>query len=275
MSHLFQLNLSMNPYLFGCLLLLALWCITLILLRFTSKRDQIPEFWWASFSCALLGIAQPLFVPEYWDPPSIFKIGRWDLESFIFCFAVGGLAAVLSELPKVKSFFVRLYFFSFEQILRSVFTVISKLSRGKLHAKTLDRPPSSRLVPIEQIRIENMLLVTFFVGIFGATSHFGLNIIYDVAFVCIATAIMIGWRRPSLRWQILGGGISFTIIYTVVLVITGTIYPKFYCHWNIKALSGLWFLDAPIEEYLFSFTFGIFWAPLYEAWKEVREKQLG
>ncbi len=275
MSHLIQLNLSMNPYLFGCLLLLALWCITLILLRFTGKRNQIPEFWWASMTCALFGITEPLFVPEYWDPPSILKFGRWDFESFIFCFAVGGMAAVLSELPKIKGFFVRLYFFCFEQIIRSVLTVFSKLSRGKLHAKKLDSAPSSLLVPKEQIRIENMLLVTFFVGMFGATSHFGLNIIYDVAFVCVASAFMIGWRRPKLRWQILGGGISFTIIYTVVLVITGTVYPDFYSYWNHKELTGLWFLDAPIEEYLFSFTFGIFFAPLYEAWKEVREKQPG
>jgi hypothetical protein len=274
MNQLIQVNLTMNPYLFGSLLLLALWWVTFIALRFTGKRDQIPEFWWASFSCALLGITEPLFVPEYWNPPSILKIGRWDVESFVFCFAVGGMAAVLTELPKIKSFLVRLYF-GFEQIVRSVLSVFSKFTRGRLHARILDRPSSSRLVPREQTRIENMLLVTFAVGMFGATSHFSLNIIYDVAFVCIATAMMIGWRRPSLRWQILGGGLSFTIIYTVVLVIMDKLYPAFYNHWNLEALSGIFFLDAPIEEYLFSFTFGIFWAPLYEAWKEVREEHRG
>ncbi len=270
MSQLVQVDLRMNGYLFGCLILMAFWAITWIALRFASRREQIPEFWWASFACAGLGITEPLFVPEYWDPPSILKVGRWDLESFLFCFAVGGLSAVLTELQPVKGFLVRLYF-SFEAIVRSLLSILSDLTSNRFRASILSRPPMSRLITPDQTRIENMLLVTFFVGMFGATSHFGLNIIYDTSFVCVATAGMIGWRRPSLRWQILGGGISFTLIYTIVLVIMDRVYPGFYDHWNLEALSGIWFLGAPVEEYLFSFTFGVFWAPLYEAWKESRK----
>jgi len=78
----------------------------------------------------------------------------------------------------------------------------------------------------------------------------------------------IWWRRPKLKWQIIGGGISFTIIYTVVLIIAGQVFPDFYDHWNLDDLSGLWFAGAPLEEYLFAFTFGALWAPLYEAWKD-------
>ena len=120
----------------------------------------------------------------------------------------------------------------------------------------------------DQVRIENMMLLTFFAAIFGTTAHFGLNIIYDAAIVCVATAGFIWWRRPKLRWQILGGGIAFTIIYMIVLVVVGKIYPEFYDHWNLKELSGKCFVGAPIEEYLFAFTFGLFWAPLYEVWKD-------
>ncbi len=269
MSQLIQIDLRMNGYLFGCLLLMAFWAITWIALRSTGRRAQIPEFWWASFACAALGISEPLFVPEYWDPPSILKLGRWDLESFIFCFAVGGLSAVLTEIEPVKGFLVRLYF-SFERLARAVLSALSRVTGGRLAARMLSRPPASRLISRDQTRIENMLLITFFVGMFGATSHFGLNVIYDAAFVCVATAVMIGWRRPSLRWQILGGGISFTLIYTVVLVIMDHVYPGFYDYWKLEDLSGIWILGAPLEEYLFAFTFGIFWAPLYEAWKEAR-----
>ncbi len=269
LSQLVRVDLRMNGYLFGCLLLLVFWSVTWIALRFTDKREQIPEFWWASLACAWLGITEPLFVPEYWDPPSILKVGRWDLESFLFCFAVGGLSAVLTELPPVKGFFVRLYF-SFETIVRSLLSILSSLTGDRLRAPILDGPPISRLIPPDQTRIENMLLVTFFVGMFGATSHFGVNIIYDGAFVCVATALMIAWRRPRLRWQILGGGISFTFIYTIVLVVMDRVSPGFYDHWNLEALSGIWILGAPAEEYLFSFTFGVLWAPLYEAWKEAR-----
>lgn len=269
MSQLLQVDLRMNAYLFGSLLLMAFWGLTWIALRWTGKRAQIPEFWWASFACAALGVTEPLFVPEYWDPPSILKVGRWDFESFVFCFAVGGLSAVLTELPPIKGFLVRLYF-SFVRLVRAALSALARLTGDRLRAPMLSRPPMSRLVSPDQTRIENMLLVTFFVAMFGATSHFGLNIIYDAAFVCVATAVMIGWRRPSLRWQILGGGISFTLIYAVVLVIMDHVYPGFYDHWNLEALSGVWILGAPLEEYVFAFTFGIFWAPLYEAWKEAR-----
>jgi hypothetical protein len=115
-----------------------------------------------------------------------------------------------------------------------------------------------------------MLLVTFALSVFGVTGQFAINIIYKAAIVCLATALLIAWRRPSLRWQVLGGGISFTLLYSVVLLVTGHFYPDFFDHWNLQALSGLHFLGAPAEEYLYAFTFGAFWAPLYEAWKQSR-----
>jgi hypothetical protein len=116
-----------------------------------------------------------------------------------------------------------------------------------------------------------MLLVTFFLAVFGTTAHFGVNIIYDAAFVCMATAFFISWRRPSLRWQVLGGAVTFTVIYGVVLAVVDLYYPTFYRDSrNLQALSGYWLGHAPAEEYVFAFTFGMMWAPLYEAWKEER-----
>jgi hypothetical protein len=267
MNDLVQLNLSMNGYLFGCLVLLAMWLTTWVALRVARMTDQIPEFWWASIACGLLGITEPLFVPEYWDPPSILKVGRWDLESFLFCFAIGGVAAVVTEIGPVKNLLVLADAY-IEKAIRFVLAAISKLSRGILHSSMLDRPMTSRLISPEQTRIENMLLVTFFFAALGATAHFGLNIIYDSAIVCVASAVMVAWRRPSLRWQILGGGVSFMLLYGIVLLIVDRAYPDFYNHWNLGALSGFRILGAPAEEYLFAFTFGVMWAPFYEAWKE-------
>lgn len=259
----------MNGYLFGCLLLLAFWLLTRLALGLRRKRGLLREFWWASLACAGLGLTEPLFVPEYWSPPSIVKFGHWDFESFPFCFAVGGLSAVLTELPPFKGFLVDLYF-SFERIWRGVLALVSRKTGGRIHARLLDQPAVSGLIPQDQIRLENMLLVTFALSVFGATSQFGINIIYKAALVSFSSALLIAWRRPSLRWQILGGGISFTLIYTVILVVTGYRYPGFYDHWNLPALSGIRILGAPAEEYLYSFTFGALWSPLYEAWKQSR-----
>lgn len=49
---------------------------------------------------SLLGLTEPLFVPEYWAPPSLFDLASrtgFDIESFIFSFAIGGIAVVIYE----------------------------------------------------------------------------------------------------------------------------------------------------------------------------------
>jgi Lycopene cyclase len=270
MQHpLWQVDLTLNGYLFGCLVLLAFWVVTRVVVGLSGTRAMLRELWWGSITCAALGFTEPLFVPSYWNPPSILRFWRWDFESFPFCFAVGGITAVVTEMEPVKGFIVDLQF-KLHKLLRGIFSLISRATGHRFHARMLDEAPANFLIPRNQLRIENMLLVTFIVAVFGATGQFGLNIIYQSALVCFSSAAMIAWRRPGLRWQILGGGISFTVIYTVVLVVTGHFYPNFYDHWDLAALSGERFLGAPAEEYLYAFTFGAFWAPLYEAWKQTR-----
>ena len=257
----------MNPYLFGCCVLMALWLITFWMVRRRKKERDLHEFWWASFTCFLMGITEPLYVPEYWDPPSVLKFYRWDLESFIFCFAIGGIASVFSELPRVKRVMYAIDYalwFIFKEIVLRVRRVFLGRSDDAKIANVTFTPV---VLAKDQIRIENMILVAFFVGMFGMTAQLNLNIIYDAAIVCLSTAIFIWWRRPRLRRQIVGGGVSFTFLYAIVLVVDVNVYPDFFSYWNLTQLSGIFIAKAPLEEYLFAFTFGAFWAPLYEAWK--------
>ncbi len=272
MGDLLQVDLRMNGYLFGSIVLLGFWVATLIALHLTGRKNQLPEFWWASIVCSLLGVTEFLFVPEYWDPPSILKFGDWDLESFLFCFATGGIAAVVTELPKIKRVLVKVTS-AIERGWRAFLMGIRRLSGNRIDSRLLWDPPASRIVREDQRRIENMLLVTFFLALLGATSHFGINIIYSSAVVCVGTAAMIAWRRPRLRWQILGGAVTFLLVYGVVLQIVDLVYPDFYDHWNHAELSGIWFLGAPIEEYMFAVTFGMVWAPFFEAWMEGRDER--
>jgi hypothetical protein len=56
---------------------------------------------WASLITAPLGLTEPLFVPDYWNPPSLFDLARrsgFDIESVIFSFGIGGIGAVLYNL---------------------------------------------------------------------------------------------------------------------------------------------------------------------------------
>ena len=56
---------------------------------------------WASVLTAPLGLTEPLFVPAYWSPPSLFNLARttgFDIESLIFSFGIGGVGAVIYNL---------------------------------------------------------------------------------------------------------------------------------------------------------------------------------
>jgi hypothetical protein len=56
---------------------------------------------WTSLITAPFGLTEPLFVPAYWSPPSLFDLARttgFDIESLIFAFGIGGVAAVLYNL---------------------------------------------------------------------------------------------------------------------------------------------------------------------------------
>jgi hypothetical protein len=137
------------------------------------------------------------------------------------------------------------------------------------------RASSDIAVSPNEMRQNNAQLGAIFLGAFGFTSQLGLNVIYDSALTCLVVGAYVAWYRPRLRWQVWAGGIVFTAIYAVVLVITELRYPTFYddC-WNLKALSGIRIGRAPIEEYMFAFTMGVFWAPLFEAWRAERQSEV-
>jgi hypothetical protein len=68
---------------------------TLLYIVQPAMRRQMLE---VSAATSLLGLTEPLFVPEYWNPPTLFELAQrtgFDIESLIFCFAIGGIAAVL------------------------------------------------------------------------------------------------------------------------------------------------------------------------------------
>ncbi len=77
------------------LILLVIWGIIRYRLKSHEiKRDMLVVDSWTS----LLGLTEPLFVPAYWSPLSLFDLARntgFDIESFIFSFAIGGIGFAL------------------------------------------------------------------------------------------------------------------------------------------------------------------------------------
>lgn len=222
-----------NPWFTFSFLFLIVWGI--IWLARPSIRKEMLRM---SIFTLPLGLTEPLFVPEYWMPPSLFNLAAttgFDIESLIFCFATGGIGSVLYEtLTKVHHKQIR------------------KKYCHKYHYFAIATP------------------IIVFLPLFLLTT---LNPIYSAIIAMFSGAIAAIACRFDLTKKILVGGISFLIIYTIFFFLFTKAYPGIVEKvWNIQALTGILILGIPLEEFLFAFTFGMLWSSFYEhaVWQRIQ-----
>jgi hypothetical protein len=211
------------------LILLAFWAGV-----YLFKKGFRKEMLKMSLITMPFGLTEPLFVPEYWSPPSLFGLAEqtgFDIESLIFSFALGGLGVVLYRL-----------------IYRRDYVVIPSEERAhmqhKLHTYLLFVP----------------------VFVFLPLSLFtNLNHIYCGIIAMFTGGLATLYCRPDLKGKIWIGGILFTLLYFVYFGSILLFYPKYVeLYWNLDNLSHILVFGVPIEELLFAFTFGMYWSGLYE-----------
>jgi hypothetical protein len=180
------------------------------------------------------GLTEPLFVPEYWNPPSLFNLAArtgFDIESLIFCFAVGGIGAVLYE-----SFF------------------------KARHQKMSKREMCSKRHRFHKLALTSPVIV--FIPLYFLTK---LNPIYSASIAMFVGGVAATLCRPDLKKKILAGGALFLVLYFVFFLFFNLVYPELVQEvWNLSAISGILILGVPLEELLFAFTFGMMWSSVYE-----------
>ena len=210
------------------------WVI-LYLLCNRSQRQQMRQ---GSIFMAPFGLTEPLFVPSYWNPPSLFELAQrtgFDIESIIFSFAIGGLGAVLyNRLTRRR--------------LEAVAPEERRHARHRWHRWALAMPFA--LFPVLYFLPWNPIHAGIAAMLLGAIA----------AVVC----------RPDLKANILLGGVLFLAFYTIFLLGLKWSAPGYIEQvWNLKALSGVLIYGLPLEELLFGFAFGLFWTGIYEhfTWK--------
>ena len=188
---------------------------------------------WASVFTTPFGLTEPLFVPEYWSPPSLFDLARttgFDIESLIFCFGIGGIGAVLYNLVTGRR-------------LRGVPAVERRSSRHRLHYWALATP---------------------FVA-FPILYPFPWNPIYPSIAAMALGAIAAMLCRPDLARKTWVGALLFLGYYAVFLLGLEWTAPGYIERvWNLAALSGLGVAGFPIEELVFAAAFGAYWAGVYD-----------
>jgi hypothetical protein len=68
------------------------------LLFYISKPKLRRQMLWIRFFTMLIGFLQPIFVPRYWNPLSLFNLAatsHFYIESLLFSFGTGGMASIL------------------------------------------------------------------------------------------------------------------------------------------------------------------------------------
>jgi len=191
---------------------------------------------------AFFGLTEPLFVPAYWNPPSLFELAQrtgFDLESFIFAFALGGVGAVL-------------------------YNGLTGWEMAPLDVRERRHP---------RHRMHRIALLATFVA-FPILYVLPWNVIYaSIAAMLVGT---IGGLlcRPDLLRKTWIGGLLFLGFYMVFLLGLKWSAPGYIEEvWNLPVLSGVTPFGLPLEELLFGLTFGLYWAAVYEhvAWLRVTD----
>lgn len=223
---------------FWSLGLVGIWLLIFIYYRQVRKRML-----WASLLTMPFGLTEPLFVPEYWHPPSLFDLAHrtgFDIESLIFCFGIGGLGVVLYDL-----------IFKVEH--ETMKAAEKHHHRHRFHIWTL-------LAPI-------IIFPLFYFSI-------DWNVIYSATLAMFLAGLAALWCRPDLKAKIWIGGLLFLVFYAVYFLSLALSAPGYVEKvWTLSAISGIELIGIPIEELVFAFTFGMLWSSYYEhlTWKKITE----
>lgn len=188
---------------------------------------------WASIFTTPFGLTEPLFVPEYWSPPSLFDLALrtgFDVESLVFCFGIGGVAAVLYNVLTGSK-------------LEPMSEAERHLSLHRHHYKALAAP---------------------FV-VFPLLYFFPVNPIYPGIAAMAVGAVTTILGRPDLKTKTWVGSVVFTVYYAVFVLGLEWLSPGYVERvWNLGALSGLLVGPIPLEELIFAAAFGMYWSGVYD-----------
>lgn len=187
----------------------------------------------ASLLTAPLGLTEPLFVPEYWNPPSLFGLAQrtgFDIESVLFSFGLGGVGAVLYNAATRRA------------------------------SETV--PPQERAH--RRHRRHALALATPFL-VFPLAFPWAWNPIYPAIIAMLAGAVANIVCRPDLARKTFVGGALFLLYYALLFLAFRVSAPGYVERvWHWEQITGVRVLGIPVEELLFAAAFGCYWAGAFE-----------
>ena len=211
---------------------LAFFCPWTLL--YASMPAFRREMLTVSAATSLLGLSEPIFVPAYWNPPTLFDLAQrtgFDIESLIFCFAIGGIGAVLYDA---------------------------------IAGRAAPRPMAGYERHSPAHRFHRLALAAPFL-IFPLLYLLPWNPIYPGIVALAAGGAATVLCRPDLARNSVLGGVLFLGLYAGFMLLLIASAPGYVERvWNLPALSGVLLSGIPVEELAFGFAFGLYWAGAYE-----------
>jgi hypothetical protein len=204
--------------------------VTLYVLRHDLRHSMLR----VSLGTALLGVTEPVFVPSYWNPFTLFNLARrtgFDLESLLFSFSIGGIVFAAYEV------------------------LFHNAPVESIAAERHNRRHRQHLLAV--------LSAPLLFGILSTTTR--LNPIYSSAIALVAGFFATLYCRRDLWLKMIVSGGLFFAIYFFVFALFNVAFPGYVeAVWNLEAISGVRLVGVPLEELMFGFTFGLYWSSVYE-----------
>lgn len=210
------------------------------LVIFYAFPQHRKTMWMVSLATTPFGLTEPLFVPEYWNPPTLFDLAQrtgFDLESLIFSFGIGGVGSVL-------------------------YSVIT-------HHNDIAVPESQKRLPLHHHHYK--ALASPFIA-FALLYFLPWNPIYPSIVAMAVGAIATILCRPDLKTKTWVGGVLFFAYYFVFFLALEASSPGYVQQvWRLSDISGIMLLGIPLEELLFALAFGLYWSGVYEhlMWRKI------
>ena len=216
--------MRLNPWFISSILLLGIWLLFWIFNSRLRKRMLL-------YSVLLMptGIAQAMFVPEYWDPSSVFNLTTrigFDIESLVFSFAIGGISIALFELFPFKRF------------------------------NQLERTPEDQRLIISASGVSVIIYIV--------AELLNFNPIYSLLAALYSGSFFLMTLKPTMIREVIKSGLVFLCFYTIGFMMLNLLFPDFISKtWNFSNLSNILILGIPAEEFAYAFGFAMMWYMLY------------
>jgi len=200
---------------------------------YVGYRAERRTMMLTSVFTAPFGLTEPIFVPDYWNPPSLFDLAHrtgFDIESVIFSFAIGGVGVIL-------------------------YNALTGAHHHPVGALERHRP----------LHRHHYLAISAPFLSFPFLYLLPWNPIYAAIAAMAVGGIANILCRPDLKAKAWIGAVLFLVYYAAFFVVLVRLWPSYVGHvWNLAALSGIVVAGIPLEELLFAASFGLYWAGAYE-----------